>query len=114
MLKTNTYRARKKNKIKVFNQEIKSSLGNIRGKRMHRISSFCKKRKPEKKKLDLSAEMGIKDFSDGASGKEPTCQCKRHWFNPWIGRIPWRSKCQPAPVFLPGKSHGQRSWARAT
>ena len=77
MLKTNTYRARKKNKIKVFNQEIKSSLGNIRGKRMHRISSFCKKRKPEKKKLDLSAEMGIKDFSDGASGKEPTCQCKR-------------------------------------
>ena len=26
-----------------------------------------------------------------------------------IPKIPWRRKCQPAPVFLPGKSHGQRS-----
>ena len=23
--------------------------------------------------------------------------------------IPWRRKCQPTPVFLPGKFHGQRS-----
>jgi len=28
-----------------------------------------------------------------------------------IGRIPWRRKWQPPPVFLPGKSHGQRSLA---
>ena len=31
-----------------------------------------------------------------------------------MGSIPgsgilWRRKCQPTPVFLPGKSHGQRS-----
>ena len=32
-------------------------------------------------------------------------------FNPRLGRIPWRSKWQPAPVFLPGRSHGQRSLA---
>ena len=41
-----------------------------------------------------------------------TCQCrrcKRHRFNPWVGKIPWRRKWQPTPVFLPGKSHGQRS-----
>ena len=25
------------------------------------------------------------------------------------GRFPWRKKWQPAPVFLPGESHGQRS-----
>ena len=25
--------------------------------------------------------------------------------------MPWRSKWQPAPVFLPGRSHGQRSLA---
>ena len=25
------------------------------------------------------------------------------------GKIPWRRKWQPDPVFLPGKSHGQRS-----
>ena len=25
------------------------------------------------------------------------------------GKIPWRSKWQPTPVFMPGKSHGQKS-----
>ena len=30
-------------------------------------------------------------------------------FDPWIGKIPWRRKWQPTPVFLPGKAHGQRS-----
>ena len=33
----------------------------------------------------------------------------RIMFDPWIGRIPWRRTWQPAPVFLPGESHGQRS-----
>ena len=27
---------------------------------------------------------------------------------PSLGRSPWRRKWQPTPVFLPGKSHGQR------
>ena len=30
---------------------------------------------------------------------------------PWVGKIPWRRKCQPTPVFLPGKSHEQRRLA---
>ena len=30
-------------------------------------------------------------------------------FGPWVSKIPWRRKWQPTPVFLPGKSHGQRS-----
>ena len=50
--------------------------------------------------------------SVGASGKEPTCQCrrcKRCQFNPWIWQIPWKRKWQCTPVFLPGESHGQRS-----
>ena len=48
----------------------------------------------------------------GARGKESTCQCRRHrrqGFEPWVGKIPWRRKWQPTPVFLLGKSHGQRS-----
>ena len=48
----------------------------------------------------------------GASGKEPMCQCRRHkrlGFAPWVGKIPWRRKWQPTPVFLPGESHGLRS-----
>ena len=44
-------------------------------------------------------------------GKESSCQCKRHGFDPWVKKIPWRGKWQPSPVFLPGKSHGQRSLA---
>ena len=43
------------------------------------------------------------------SGKEPTCQCRRRGFDPWVGKIPWRRKWQPTPVFLPGESPGQRS-----
>ena len=27
----------------------------------------------------------------------------------WVGKILWRRKWQSTPVFLPGKSHGQRS-----
>ena len=30
-------------------------------------------------------------------------------FDSWVGKIPWRRKWQPPPVFLPGKSRGQRS-----
>ena len=37
------------------------------------------------------------------------CQCRRSRFYPWIRKIPWRRKWQPAPVFLPGEFHGQRS-----
>ena len=43
------------------------------------------------------------------SGKESACQCWRCGFNPRVRRIPWRRKWQPTPVFLPWKSHGQRS-----
>ena len=48
-------------------------------------------------------------FPGWLDGKEPSCRCKRHRFNPWEGKIPWRRKWQPTPVFLPGKPHGQRS-----
>ena len=45
------------------------------------------------------------------SGKESSCQCRRHGFDPQVGKIPYRRKQQPTPLFLPGKSHGQRSLA---
>ena len=32
-------------------------------------------------------------------------------FDPWVGKIPWRRKWKPTPVFLPGESHGRRSLA---
>ena len=36
---------------------------------------------------------------------------RRHGFNPWVGKIPWRRERQPPPVLLPEKYHGQRSLA---
>ena len=45
------------------------------------------------------------------SGKVFACQCKtgkRCRFSPWVRKIPSR-EWQPAPVFLPGKSHGWRN-----
>ena len=33
----------------------------------------------------------VEGFPDGASGKEPACQCRRHkrlGFDPWVGKIP--------------------------
>ena len=43
----------------------------------------------------------------GASGKEPTCQCRRHKrcrFDPLVGKILWRQQGNPLQC-----SHGQRS-----
>ena len=56
----------------------------------------------------------ILGFPGGARAKELACQCrrrKRRRFDPWVGKIPWRRKWQPTPVFLPGESRGQRSLA---
>ena len=53
-------------------------------------------------------------FCRWLSGKESTCQCRRRRrlkFDPWVGKILWRRKWQPTPVFLLGEFHGQRSLA---
>ena len=49
---------------------------------------------------------------NGSAGQESACQCRRHRrcnFHPWVRKIPCRRAWQPTPVFLLGKSHGQRS-----
>ena len=46
-------------------------------------------------------------FAGGSDGKEPACNAG----GPRVGMIPWRREWQPTPVFLPGKSYGQRSLA---
>ena len=37
-------------------------------------------------------------------------QCGRPRFDPWFGKIPWRMKWQPTPVFLPGKPMARGAW----
>ena len=46
------------------------------------------------------------------SGKESAPHCgsrRRHRFDSWVGKVPWRRKRQPTLVFLPRISHAQRS-----
>ena len=61
--------------------------------------------------LKLRNGKSILELSRRHSGKEPVCQCRRHRrpVSPWVGKIPWRRKWQPTPIFLPEKSNGQRS-----
>ena len=51
-------------------------------------------------------------FPGDTSGEETASQCrrrKRYGFDSWVRKIPWRRAWQPAPVFLSGQSHEQRS-----
>ena len=58
----------------------------------------------------------ICNFPGGSDGKASACNAGDLGLIPWLGRFPWRRKWQPTLVFLPGKSHGQRSligsWGR--
>ena len=38
----------------------------------------------------LTASMFLPGFPRWCRGKESACQCKRHEFDPWVGKIPWR------------------------
>ena len=48
-------------------------------------------------------------FCGGSVIKNPSANGGDVSFNPWVGKIPWRRKWQPTPVFLLDKCHGQRS-----
>ena len=45
------------------------------------------------------------------SVNESACLRRRRGFDPWVGKIFWKRKWEPTPVFLPGKSHVQRGLA---
>ena len=53
--------------------------------------------------------MGHVGFPGSSDGKESACNAGNLGLIPGFGKILWRRKWQPSPVFLPGKSHGQRS-----
>ena len=59
--------------------------------------------------LTIGTGMSLLRGVPGGTMIESTCQCRTRGFNLQVGKIPWSRKCQPAPVSMPGKSHGQRS-----
>ena len=50
-------------------------------------------------------------FPCGSAGKESACNARDLGSVPALGRSPGEGDDNPTPVFLPGKSHGQRSLA---
>ena len=49
-------------------------------------------------------------FPGGSDSKESAFNAGDPGFNPWVRKIPWRREWQLTQAFLPGESHGQRSW----
>ena len=49
-------------------------------------------------------------FPDGSVVKNSLANAERRGFNFWIGKILWRMKWQPTPVFLFGKYHDRGVW----
>ena len=47
----------------------------------------------------------FKGFPGGSVDKESACNAGDRGFSSWVGKILWRRKWQPTPVFLPGESH---------
>ena len=47
--------------------------------------------------------MDTQSFPGGSVVKNPPAmqEAQEIWVDPWVGKIPWRKKWQPAPVFLP-------------
>ena len=59
--------------------------------------------------VTMSQYGGFSGITNGEESASQCRRCKRYRFEPWVGKIPWRRKWQPTPVFLPVKSHEQRS-----
>ena len=43
-------------------------------------------------------------------GKESACECRRHGFNPWVGKIPCRRKWHPLQYFFLGSPTDRGAW----
>ena len=53
---------------------------------------------------------GREGFPGGSDGKASDCNVGDLEFDPWVGKIPWRRKWQPTPVFLPENPMDGGAW----
>ena len=80
--------------------------GESRQTHSQRLTLFIPRYPPGKPDKTDVREEKPGGFPGGSDGTEPS---ERPSFDPWVGKIPWRRRWQPTPVFLPGEFHGQRS-----
>ena len=86
-----------------------------------RLSSWKKKIKIQLSVIWKRLSLYILSFPGGSDGKKASaCNSRDPSWIPWFGKIPWRRKWQPTPVFSPGKFHrlrslvGSRGWQSRT
>ena len=48
----------------------------------------------------------VSGFSGSSAGKESRLQCRRPWFDSWVGKIPWKRERLSPPVLWHGELHG--------
>ena len=48
-----------------------------------------------RQRLGSDLQKYLLGFPSWLNGKESTCQCRRHGFDPWVGKVLWRRKWQP-------------------
>ena len=53
----------------------------------------------------------MRGFPGGSDGKKSAYNAGDPGLKPWLRKVPWRRKRQSTPLFLPGKSHEQKSLA---
>ena len=95
-----------------FTDLMDMSLGEVRELVMAWCAAISWGRKESGTTELLNLTELMLEWVDFHSGRESACQCRIHrrcWFDPWDRKIPWKSKCQASPIFLPGKFHGPGS-----
>ena len=83
----------------------------IQGTWLHLLTETCLKAALSQQTDWTTAKMRAPTLiwgSPGGSAVEKCLAVQETWVYPWVRKIPWRRKWQPIPVFLPGKSHGER------
>ena len=74
-------------------------------------SKVCPKDRKKPPGQKAREEAGTVGLPWWLSSEDRAWQCRRCGFSPRVGKIPWRRNWLPTPIYLPEKSHGQRSLA---
>ena len=75
---------------------------------LHVLKDMNEFNKMQKDECNIN-RLGLFGLPRWHSGKESTCQCRRHkrcGFDPCVRKICWRKEWQPTPVSWSGKFHG--------
>ena len=59
---------------------------------------------------ELDKSMSYLEFPRRHSGKETACQCKRHSFDPWVGKIPGGGNGNPLQYPCLGNPMDRGAW----